>query len=112
MSPPDRPTSAPGSPQVQVSGVRALNYRYFHTGRYILDRERILCVVDICPSFVEIWLVAGEERLRLKSPSSQQAFLEWYTQSDPSQALGRWLIQTIPIHQKSHSSPDDALASS
>jgi hypothetical protein len=71
--------------QAPGSGARALTFRYFHTGRYILDRERILSVVDASPEFVEIWLAASsEERLRLKSPSSQQTFLDWYTQSDPA----------------------------
>jgi hypothetical protein len=103
FSPSDRPSPDPCSDRA-----RALNYRYFHTGRFIVDREQILCLVDARPGFVEMLLSLPEERLRLKHPSSQEALVNWYIQTDPTEEMLRFAIQAITTHLARLASPEDA----
>lgn len=76
-----------------------MNYRYFHTGRYVLDRAQIITVADHRPAFVQVFLPPPmpEDGLKFKTHLAQEAFLAWYLMPTPETSkpwvrVGRWVL--------------------
>jgi hypothetical protein len=93
-------SSSPQEPDKQEVA-QMINYRYFAIQQVVLDREKIVTVLDRRPRALTILLPAPapEEQLVLRTELSQSAFLDWYLMPAPEAGpkpflqLGRWIIQ-------------------